>query len=127
MDILGIGLPELIAIFIIIILVLGPDDIQKVGLKIGKTVRKINTSDDWKALKRLSKEIRTLPNRLAREAELDELKKQFEEDQTIGNLKNALNLQEDLNLEAWTKPPGTSEKSTKAGDESIHKPSSKAE
>lgn len=105
MDFLGIGLPELIAVFIIVLLVLGPNEIAKVGKTIGRFIRNINTSEDWKALKRLTREIRTLPNRLAREAELDEIKKQFDEDQTIAPLKEALNLKEDLNLEAWTSPP----------------------
>lgn len=109
MELLGVGPLELIFIFFIIILVLGPDEIVKVGKTIGQFVRKINTSEDWKALKRLTREIRTLPNRLAREAELEELKKQFDEDQTIAPLKEALNLKEELNLDAWTSPPGKSD------------------
>lgn len=109
MELLGVGPLELIFIFLIIILVLGPDEIVKVGKTMGQFFRKINTSEDWKALKRLTREIRTLPNRLAREAELDELKKQFEGDQTIAPLKEALNLKEELNLKAWTSPPGKPE------------------
>jgi Sec-independent protein translocase protein TatA len=74
MEILGIGMPELIFIIIIALIVLGPKDMQKAGRTIGKFMRDIVTSDGWKAFLQTSREIRTLPNRLMREAN-DELNK----------------------------------------------------
>jgi sec-independent protein translocase protein TatB len=68
MEILGIGINELIFIVIIALIVLGPKDMQKAGKTIGKWLRDIVTSDGWKVFQQTSRELRTLPNRLMREA-----------------------------------------------------------
>jgi sec-independent protein translocase protein TatB len=68
MEILGIGASELIFIVIIALIVLGPKDMQKAGKTIGKWLRDIVTSDGWKMFQQTSRELRTLPNRLMREA-----------------------------------------------------------
>jgi sec-independent protein translocase protein TatB len=74
MEFLGIGPSELLFIVIIALIVLGPKDMQKAGRTIGKWLRKVITSDGWKLFQQTSREIQTLPNRLMREAALDELK-----------------------------------------------------
>ena len=74
MEFLGIGPSELLFIIIIALIVLGPKDMQKTGRTIGKWMRKIITSDGWKLFQQTSREIQTLPNRLMREAAMDELK-----------------------------------------------------
>lgn len=74
MEILGIGPSELVFIIIIAIILLGPRDMQKAGRTIGKWLRRIVTSDGWKLFQQTSREIQTLPNRLMREAALDEMK-----------------------------------------------------
>jgi sec-independent protein translocase protein TatB len=74
MEFLGIGPTELLFIIIIALIVLGPKDMQKAGRTIGKWMRKIITSDGWKFFQQTSREIQTLPNRLMRDAALDELK-----------------------------------------------------
>jgi sec-independent protein translocase protein TatB len=74
MEFLGIGPSELLFIIIIALIVLGPKDMQKAGRTIGKWMRKVITSDGWKLFQQTSREIQTLPNRLMREAALDELK-----------------------------------------------------
>jgi sec-independent protein translocase protein TatB len=74
MEILGIGPSELIFIVILAIIVLGPKDMQKAGRTIGKWLRTVVTSDGWKLFQQTSREIQTLPNRLMRDAALDELK-----------------------------------------------------
>lgn len=84
MEILGIGTSELVFIVIIALIVLGPKDMQKAGKTIGKWMRDIVTSDGWKMFQQTSRELRTLPNRLMRDAS-DELNQ-------IGNeLNNAAN------------------------------------
>src|SRR3990172_6244716 len=84
MEILGIGTPELVFIVIIALIVLGPKDMQKAGRTIGKWLRNIVTSDGWKVFQQTSRELRTLPNRLMRDAN--------EELNHIGNeLNNASN------------------------------------
>jgi Sec-independent protein translocase protein TatA len=71
MEILGVGLSELIFIVIIALIVLGPKDMQKAGKTIGKWMRDIVTSDWWKVFQQTSRELRTLPNKLMREANED--------------------------------------------------------
>ena len=68
MEILGVGPSELIFILIIALIVLGPKDMQKAGKTIGKWMRDIVTSDGWKIFQQTSREIKTLPNRLMRDA-----------------------------------------------------------
>lgn len=68
MEILGIGPSELIFIVVIALIILGPKDMQKAGKTIGKFMRNIVTSDGWKIFQQTSRELRTLPNKLMREA-----------------------------------------------------------
>lgn len=71
MEILGVGMSELIFVIIIALLVLGPKDMQKAGKTIGKWLRNIITSDGWKVFQQTTRELRTLPNKLMREANED--------------------------------------------------------
>ncbi len=73
MEILGIGPSELVFIIIIALILLGPRDMQKAGRMIGRWLRRIVTSDGWKLFQQTSREIQTLPNRLMREAALEEM------------------------------------------------------
>src|SRR5688572_678918 len=73
MDILGIGVPEIIFVILIAFIVLGPKDMQNTGKTIGKWLRSIITSDGWKIFQQTSRELRTLPNKLIRDAN-DELR-----------------------------------------------------
>jgi Sec-independent protein translocase protein TatA len=73
MDFLGVGPLELIFVFIIIILVIGPKDLGKTARTLGRFLNRVYKSEEWKALTQASRTLRTLPNRLAREAELEEL------------------------------------------------------
>ena len=88
MEILGIGTSELIFIVVIALIILGPKDMQKAGKTVGKWLRDIVTSDGWKMFQQTSRELRTLPNRLMREAnnDLNEINKIGKE------LSNASNL-----------------------------------
>lgn len=74
MEFLGIGPSELFFIVLIALILLGPRDMQKAGRTIGKWMRRIVTSDGWRLFQQTSHEIETLPNRLMREAALDELR-----------------------------------------------------
>ncbi len=74
MEFLGIGPSELLFIVIIALIVLGPRDMQKAGRTIGRWLRRIVTSSGWRMFQQTSREIQTLPNRLMREAALDELR-----------------------------------------------------
>ncbi len=120
MDILGIGIPEIIFILIIMLIVMGPNDMVKMGRTIGKLVRRVMLSDTWQAVRKTSQELREIPTRFVREAGLDELEqiqKELKADvKNIGEIQNELkdeveqikrdipNEKIDLGIEAWTKP-----------------------
>lgn len=73
MDILGIGPLELFFIIIIALIVLGPKDMVKAGKTIGRFLRKVVTSPEWRTVRQASQDFRQLPTRLIREAGLEEM------------------------------------------------------
>ncbi len=75
MNILGIGPLELLFIFLIVLLVLKPEDIGKFGRAAGRTLNRIFRSDEWRMVNRAARDLRDLPNRLMQEAQLEELQK----------------------------------------------------
>ncbi len=110
MDILGIGPMEILLILVIALIVLGPKDMAKAGRTIGHFLRKVVTSPSWSTIQNASREIRYLPNKLMREAGLEELRKQLPDTQSIGEglgygelHKEARNISSKLS--AWTTPP----------------------
>ena len=74
MEILGIGPSELLFIVVLALIILGPKDMQRAGRTLGRWLRQVVTSDGWKFFQQTSREIQTLPNRLMREAALEELR-----------------------------------------------------
>lgn len=112
MEFLGIGPLELLFVVIIALIVLGPKDMVKAGKTIGRTLRKIVTSPSWRAIQQTSREIRQLPNRLIREAGLEELQKNLPKTDQISRelgiddmKKNLSDVSEELS--DWTTPPPT--------------------
>ncbi len=106
MEILGIGPQELLLIIILVLILFGPNDLQKTGRLIGKWLRQIVMSDGWKLFQQTSREIQTLPNRLMREAQFDELKNVGNE--IKGDLKQTADaVRENTRppLPAWGDPP----------------------
>jgi len=78
MEILGIGVPEFVFILLIALIVLGPKDMQKAGKTIGTWMRKVVMSSEWQSIRNASKKLKTLPNQLMREANLDDITSSFE-------------------------------------------------
>ena len=112
MDFLGIGPLELLLIFVIILLILGPKDMIKAGNTIGEFIRKVIKSDGWQAVRKASKEMRTLPNKLAREAGIQEFEKEMREASKEIPTKKDLDIGRiDPGLGTWTKAPNESTKS----------------
>lgn len=72
MDIFGIGPLELVFIMLLALIILGPKDLRETGKTIGRSLNKIVRSDTWRTITQTSKELRQLPNKLMREANLDE-------------------------------------------------------
>lgn len=73
MNILGIGPLEIVFVLIIGILILGPEGMIEAGRKLGKFMRSIIRSSWWQNIRNGVDEIQHLPQRLMREAELEEL------------------------------------------------------
>lgn len=78
MEILGIGPSELIFVVILAIIILGPKDMQKTGKTIGRWLNTIVRSDGWKAFQQTSKELRNMPTKLMRDANLEMLETERE-------------------------------------------------
>ncbi len=79
MEFLGIGPLELFFIVLIALIVLGPKDMVKAGRTIGRFLRTLVTSPTWRTIQQTSRELRYLPNRLMREAGLEDLKQNLPE------------------------------------------------
>ena len=93
MEILGIGPLEALFILLIALIAVGPKDLGKAARSMGRLLNQLYKSEAWHSLSEASRSLRTLPNRLAREAALEELaqvKSEMEEDVTSGinQLKN---------------------------------------
>jgi Sec-independent protein translocase protein TatA len=111
MDILGIGPLELTLIVIIALIVLGPNDLVKTGRTLGRWMRKVVMSQEWRTVQRASHELRTLPNRLIREAGIEETQQAINSQITdVKKLSQELqgdfqNIQTDLS--SWVTPNQT--------------------
>lgn len=110
MDILGIGPLELIFILIIALIVLGPSDMVKAGRTVGRFLRKLVTSPGWRAVQQTSRDLRYLPNKLIREAGLEELEKDLPNPKEIRDATGIDQLKQDTkqwqkDLSDWTTPP----------------------
>lgn len=73
MEFLGIGPQELVLIVVLALIVFSPRDLAKGGRSVGRFLNRLYRSESYKAMRQVSQEIQTLPSRLAREAQLDEL------------------------------------------------------
>jgi Sec-independent protein translocase protein TatA len=107
MDILGIGPLELLFIIIIALIVLGPSDMVKAGKTIGKFLRQIVTSPTWRAVTRTSNELKSLPNKLIRDAGLEEDLKEIHNvtRNAIPTEMNSDLSQWQKDIDSWTTPP----------------------
>lgn len=77
MDIFGIGIPEAIFFLLIMLIILGPTDMVKWGRTLGTSLRKLMTSPTWRMIFSTSNTLRNLPNALAREAGVEELRQEL--------------------------------------------------
>jgi Sec-independent protein translocase protein TatA len=108
MDFLGIGPLEIIFILIIALIIFGPKDIVKAGQSTGRFLRRLVMSPGWKAVQKTSQELRNIPNKLIREAGLDEVQEEMKEIKTIATPPDfRKEIQEELDkvedgLSAWT-------------------------
>jgi Sec-independent protein translocase protein TatA len=107
MEILGIGPLELAFIILIALIVVGPRDLGKTAHTIGRSLNKMYRSDTWRLLKDTSRNLRTLPNRLAREAGLEEIEELKKARESVEEIKKEIGGEIrtlDQDLSAWTTP-----------------------
>ncbi len=105
MEFLGIGPLEFFFILLIALIVLGPGDMVKAGRTIGRFLRKVVTSPEWKTVQKASRELRYLPNRLMREASLEDITNDLSDINKIGREISADVKKVELDVSSWTTPP----------------------
>ncbi|MGE5124098.1 MAG: twin-arginine translocase TatA/TatE family subunit [Acidobacteriaceae bacterium] len=105
MEILGIGPLELFFILLIALIVLGPGDMVKAGRTLGRFLRKIITSSEWRTIQKASRELRYLPNRLMRDASLEDLSKDLTDINKISSQISTDVKKMEKDLSSWTTPP----------------------
>ncbi|RMF44836.1 MAG: hypothetical protein D6755_08750 [Anaerolineae bacterium] len=72
MEFLGVGPLELVFFLLIALILFGPDDMVKAGRTIGRFLRRVVLSEEWRAFNQGLRELRQLPTNLMREAGLEE-------------------------------------------------------
>ena len=88
MKIFNIGAPELIAILLLTLIVLGPQRIVETARKMGVWIRKLNRSPMWRDVVSTSNEIRDLPRKVMEEAGLDEAFAELNQTNDLINREN---------------------------------------
>jgi len=109
MDFLGVGPLELLFVFIIALVVIGPRDIGNVARSIGRSLNKLYRSEAWQMLSETSRNLRNLPSQLARDAALEELREVKKTVEEVGQdfNKDVKSIKDDL--QSWTPPKPDSE------------------
>ena len=105
MEILGIGPLEILFILLIALIVLGPGDMVKAGRTIGRFLRKVITSPEWRTVQKASQELKYLPNRLMRDANLEDLENELKDINKIGGQISSEVKKVEQDLTSWTTPP----------------------
>lgn len=102
MDFLGVGPLEIVFIVIIALIIFGPNDIIRAGKTMGRFMRKVVTSDAWRAFQQASKGMRDIPTTLMREAGLEE-----NDLRELSGMKDFEEATKDLEnqISPWTTPP----------------------
>ena len=113
MEFLGIGPLELLLIIILALVVFSPKDIAGGGKAVGRWINRLSRSDTYRSMKQVSQELQDLPNRLAREAHLEELKDLEKEVKSAGDA---------LRLDAPPQPPVPAIENRNEDSASVTKP-----
>lgn len=79
MEILGIGIPELLFIVLLILVLFGPKDMITTGKTLGRWLNQLVRSPTYKLLTKTGDELRNLPRNLMRESNLEEYTKEMQQ------------------------------------------------
>jgi len=124
MDFLGIGPLELVTILLIIFIVMGPTDMVKMGATLGRTLRSLRSSEFWRAMQDTTRQLRNLPDNLARQAGIDEFKEVGRELQKDIDATRKEGAALDRQFTAWTRQPDPQSQKTTAEDQPEEEPGS---
>ncbi len=110
MEILGIGPLEFFFILLIALVVLGPSDMVKAGRTIGRFLNRLIKSPTWHTLLKTTQELKNIPTKLMREANLDEVIKDIPSANQLlqeSGAKDLKSLSQSINsdISDWVKPP----------------------
>jgi Sec-independent protein translocase protein TatA len=122
MDFLGIGPLELVTILLIIFIVMGPTDMVKMGATLGRTLRSLRSSEFWRAMQDTTRQLRNLPDNLARQAGIDEFKEVGRELQKDIDATRKEGAALDRQFTAWTRQPDPQSQKTTAEDQPEEEP-----
>lgn len=75
MNVFGLGLEEIVFILLLVLVLFAPADIQRAGRAVGRGLNRLARSETWRLLRQTGEELRTLPGRLMKEAQLDDLQR----------------------------------------------------
>jgi Sec-independent protein translocase protein TatA len=114
MEILGIGPLELLFIFLLALLILGPKDLEKTSKRIGRGLTKLVKSDTWKTVQQASDKVKSLPSELMREAGIEDMKKSLDSG-VIQPAKDARKLLDSWASESWIPESAGNEKDSITG------------
>ncbi len=104
MELLGVGPLELLLIMLLGLILLGPKDMEKTAKTIGKGLNQLVRSDTWKTMTQATQKLRTLPQQLMREANLEELSSGLQQ-KTISQQLSRTVQEIQKPFEAWTTQP----------------------
>jgi Sec-independent protein translocase protein TatA len=76
MEIFNIGIPELLFIFLIMLIFLGPEGFSKTARGLARMIRKLVRSPIWNDLVKAQRDIQELPTRLVREAGIEDIQQE---------------------------------------------------
>jgi Sec-independent protein translocase protein TatA len=105
MEILGVGPLEFFFILLIALIIIGPKDMAKTARTLGRSLNRLYKSESWRTIIQASRNLRTLPNRLAREAELADLREARQVLKETGEAVSREMRSAQSDLKAWTTPP----------------------
>ena len=87
MEILDIGSGELLLIFLLAFVLIGPNKLGDTGRVIGRWLNKLFKSDAWMTIREISNAVFHLPTTLAKEASLEELNREMQVNPDLVNAK----------------------------------------
>ncbi|MCC6146997.1 MAG: twin-arginine translocase TatA/TatE family subunit [Anaerolineaceae bacterium] len=88
MEIFNVGFGELFFILLIMLILLGPHEMTKAARSLGRFLRQVTRSPVWHDVVETSRQLRELPNKIIREANVEESLEEFE--QVAGEIQGEL-------------------------------------